>query len=395
MILPLGRKKLWIVIFFPLALVYLSFILLFLHRHTPFLVSSLSDFMERLALVNGGQLVYRDFSFEYPPLFFLVLLIESAAAGLFKFLPYPESILAIHLFLLLPIISTIYLILISGKRVLSAVFLLLLSAPLMGASFDLFAVVLSVAALLLASRKRYLFSLFLLSLASGIKIYPLIYLPFILLWTKSPKLNLKHLVFFSVCVAAPFVFVISYGGGEGIIGFFRVHLTRGIQNESVLATPYFLFSELFGSKREFYFRNGAYEISYGSIDWIIGLVGILAFATLYLNLFFKAVRRLFGRVREKISQEVIFDLSTCLTLFLLVSSKVLSVQFLLWFLLLVPFVSDGLFKKIYLPALLVGLLTTVGAGIITYYNQFTVIPIIIRNILLTFITYSSVKDLKL
>ena len=361
----------------------------------PFLVSSLSDFMERTPLVNSGQLVYRDFHFEYPPFFFLILFIESVVAGVFKFLPYPESILAAHLFLFLPIISTFYLISVPGRRIIPTVFLLLLSVPLMGASFDPFAVVFSVIALLLASRKKYLLSLLFLSIASGIKIYPLIYLPLILLHIKSFSLSLKFLVFFSVCAAAPFIFVISYGGGEGITDFFLFHLTRGIQNESVLATPYYLFSEIFGSKKEFYFRNGAYEISYGSTDWIVGLVGIFSFATLYLNLFFKAVRRLFRKFQGELDQEAIFDISVCLTLFLLVSSKVLSAQFLLWFLLLVPFISEGLFKKIYLPALVVTALTTVGASIITYYHQFTVIPIIIRNILLVFITYSSVKDLKL
>ncbi len=395
MISRLGKKKTLLFIFFPLVFIYFSLGLLLLHWSLPFQVSSIPDFIGRFALASGGQLAYRDFSFEYPPLFFFILLIESAAAGVFKFMPYPESVLAIHLFLFLPIVSTFYLVLVPEKRIISTIFLLLLTTPLMGASFDLFAVVLNVMALLLFSRKKYLLSLLLLSLASGIKIYPLIYLPLILLYIRSFSLSLKYFVFFSVCVALPFIFVISYGGGGGLLDFFRFHLARGIQSESVLASPYFLFSEIFGSKKEFYLRNGAYEISYGSLDWLISLVGILAFVSLCLNLFFRTGRRWLGRIQGEINREVLFDLCLCLTLFLLIFSKVLSIQFILWFLLLIPFVSDGLFKRIYLPALLVTILTTIGAGIITYYHQFTVVPIIIRNIILIFITYRSVLTSRL
>ena len=52
------------------------------------------------------------------------------------------------------------------------------------------------------------------------------------------------------------------------------------------------------------------------------------------------------------------------------------------------------YLNIYLPALLVTILITIGAGIILL-SQFTVVPIIIRNIILIFIIYCSVLTSRL
>lgn len=379
-----------IIILFPLITSLFSLFLFRLHDAWPFLVSSLHDFSERVTPnINRGLLPYRDFPFEYPPLFYAVIFLTNMISDIYK-IAGGEKLFAVHFFFLVPVIFTIYLILVPKEYIIKVSLIILVSLPLIGASFDFIATFLVVITLILFTRGFDGFSFLTLAVATGIKIYPIIYLPLLFLRWRSLRRNLLYLTFFSFLVVLPFLLVLGFNGSKGLVESFSYQFSRGIEYESIMAVPHFLLANFKLVPDIYYFRNFSYDISYGDLDRLLWFLGVIAFFVFYLSAVTRILRVLHSKERQySVDSTFLFDAAYTLTLVLLIFSKLLSAQFIIWPVLLLPFVSPALFRKSYRVILTVVILTIIETGITFRHQQFTSLPLIFRNIFLIIASVSA------
>lgn len=394
----MGLKKfvpLLIVIFSPIIISLFTLFIFYLHARWPFLVSSLRDFSERIIPnINKGLLPYRDFPFEYPPLFYGVIFLTNLISDIYR-VAGSEKLSAVHFFFLVPVMMTIYLTLVPKEYRVKTLLMILVSLPLTGASFDPIATLLVILALIFFTAGFDLLSFLTLAIASGIRVYPLVLLPLLFLRRRGLRKNLIYLGFFIFVMIVPFLFVISYGGLNGLIESFTYQLSRGIHYESIMATPHFILANLRLTPDIYFIRNLSYDISYGEIDKLIWLFGTVLFFILYLLIIIKIFREMWLQWgNDSFDRTFIFDAAYTLTLLLLIFSKLLSPQFIIWVVLLLPFTSPTIFKKSYRLILAVIALTVIETGIAFRHQQFTSLPLIFRNVLLIISTLSAWKFFK-
>ena len=208
-----------------------------------------------------------------------------------------------------------------------------------------------------------------------------------------------YLGVFLLVLLIPFALVLAYGGGSGIKEMLSYQTHRSIEYESVLATPYFLLS-LFGvNSGPYYWDQRSINVSYGgAADQFMTSTAFLIFLLLIIYLFCRIVRGVFRKVPLEWPREHIFDLALLITLLVLVLSKVLSPQFLTWFILLIPFTSQPMFKAVFRLTLLIVLLTITELSLqaSSFFNDDKLIfaaPLILRNILLIAVAIRAEKVL--
>lgn len=339
-----------------------------------FLVTSFGDYSMRfLPQLSLGRVPYRDFYFEYPPLFVLSFFWTNFLSGLFH-LP---DLLSINFFLSLPVFFTVYLWLVPPGRFVSAWFLLLFLFIPANSSFDYMTSVLVVLALLTAAHGRLTFSLLLLGLTIGHKIYPLVLLPFLILlasnrWKRITLFRLSLLL-----IAVPYVFFSAIGGLSGILDFLIYHLDRGITWEAVPALLYLVY-------RLAVQTHLPLELVYGRFDRIVSVGSGVIFFVLYWRL----LRLTLSLSRADRLRRELFNLSALAILALIVFSKILSPQYLLWYVLLLPFTDLKIYKMLYLPSLVILILTLIN---FLFYPRsphgessiwLSTTPLLVRNLIL-------------
>ena len=346
-----------------------------------FIVSSLGDFAGRIfPEIHQGKIPYRDFFFEYPPLFtfsFYWMNLLSKLSGM-------AGLLEVSFFISVPIFFTIYLLLLPKDRWVSAWWLLLfLFIPALS-SFDYMPAMIVTVALLLASHSKLTLSLTLLSVAVGWKIYPLVLLPFVILLGKTWRNRLFYLLFSTVLIIMPYVLFITWGGFKGLLDSYDFQMHRGVSWEAVPGIPYLVYFLMANPTGGTILQD---ESVYGRFNAPVVTVSSAAFLAVYFYLLKVAVKY---AVTVDLLRKEIFNLSTLVLLLLIVFSKLLSPQYLLWYILLLPFTSERIYRGLYLLSLSVPILTIIqfifypvsprGQGTPLLY----VPPLLARNLILCF-----------
>lgn len=364
------------------------------------LYGSLYSFFERIvSQVNLGLLPYRDYFFEYPPYFYLLLLLLTSGSFIFRSVGEDSSFYATQFFLAISVALSFYLSLVPKKMFIKTLLLVFLMIPLLSSSLDYFAVLACIASLLLALKNRGLLSVLVLSLGVGIKVYPIIYFPILLfLLAPSVKKLFIYTCTFLVSIVLPYLYVYLFGGFKGIKEFLAFHLQRGLEYESVLAVPYYLKSIFLGRFDMWGRANGSIEISYGhNIDALISFLGLVVGTVVFVYLL--KVLWCSGRILVN-SRELVFGFALALTLVVIVFGKVLSQQYLTWYLLLLPFANSKLIRKIYWQSVFVILATLLEVALVfssPIHNQhvfFVSIILIARNAFLVYITIRLLIELR-
>lgn len=184
------------------------------------------------------------------------------------------------------------------------------------ARFDLVPAALSLAALALHARERGLGSGLALGAGAIVKGWPLAHLPLYLLKSRSRYLVLAG---FAVPVVAGLVAVyLLFGEGPG--SAFSYHAERGLQIESLAATPFLVAAKL-GAQVNATFGSGSFNIEGTGVTLARGM----SQAALIVG--YLAVTVLLYKRRTGIDLGV-----TLITGWLVISSPVLSPQFLIWIL---------------------------------------------------------------
>ncbi len=281
-----------------------------LHNPYPIVTSDVSGiYRPWYEVLRSGTFPVDDVMWQYPPGAAGVLLLP----GLITPLSYTHAF-----FVLMVIADAVALVcLLRGRSPLGAG-LWVLAVPLLGpmilSRYDLFVTALAVAALkLLASRPRT--GGFVIGIAAADKVWP------VLLLLGAPRRRLVELGLYAVLGAG--AVVLGFAAAlPGAFDFLGAQHNRGIEIESVFATPFHLARDNGWS--------GEVRFNYGSIEFLgphVDLVARLSLAASGLCMVWLLYWRATAR---RWTEAMPYDAALTAVLLFVVTSRVLSPQYMVW-----------------------------------------------------------------
>jgi hypothetical protein len=188
--------------------------------------------------------------------------------------------------------------------------------PLVLTRFDLVPTFFALLALIVLSNRKirpYL-SGFLLGIGALVKLWPM------LLFVIYPKNTIKKA---STSFASTLVLVILFMStwSVGFTNFLNNQTSRGLQVESIAATP-FVLAKLFGANVEYPFRYGSLEVQAiyaNQIGFLLNLFTLIVFMTLFIL-----------NYQNKLNNLNLFDKALVIVIISIALSRVFSPQFWVW-----------------------------------------------------------------
>lgn len=246
----------------------------------------------------------------------------------------------------------------------AGVWVWLLGMPILGATpllrFDIAPTVIAIAALVVIHRRPAWFGA-LAGLGASIKVWPV----FVLFGEWDRRRLLRSVAVAAATVVA--VFVVAWLSFGDQTGFFANQNDRGLQIEAVAATPWQLEQIVTGNLPPIAQRYGTSEIGSSAGDVLAILLDIAAFLVLLGAAWWWWRRdRAIRSGREDLADEVLArDFVFTLVLLFLVTSRVLSPQFMVWMVGLAAVVLTAGATRLARPAwlVLVAVLLTFDLGV--------------------------------
>jgi uncharacterized membrane protein len=346
-----------------------------------------------------GQVPYSDFACEYPPLALLIFIIPAL---FFRSLsPYYIAFATeIFLFDLLAIALIVYIsrrLNISTARSLTVYtfFIAIVAGPIVIQRYDLVPAVLVLAALAALIKGKSNTAWAVLALGVMTKLYPLVIAPLFVIWHIMKRQYRQLVKGVTVFLAVIFVLAIPWViiDAPGFWGFISYHLERGLHAESLYGS-FVLIGQLLGLTQV----EGA--LSYGSYNLISPLADNISETSFYIMaVIFIALYLLFTFQLQK-RQDSITSLETpaaeteaallryasLAVIVFLLSSKVFSIQYMIWLCPLLPLLHIRRSNLIVILLLIAGVFTLyIYPFNYTPFTHFETLPVIImasRNLLL-------------
>jgi hypothetical protein len=330
-------------------------------------------YMEYTLEMHQGLVPYRDFSVEYPPGALVPFLVPGLFGGTSNFPTY-----ASHFGLLMAAcglaLAGFALLMRPGGRALAFVALSpALVGYMMETRFDLWPALLVAGAVAAFVHDRHKLGWFALALAISAKLYAFVLIPLVVVWTlrRCGRVELAKGVAISAATLAaifgPF-FALSPGGMWWSVWG---QLSRPIQIESLAAS----LVTTFAHPRTIESHHSTSIAGYGWLAGLSTIVELACLAALWIG---------FARGRVDEGRFVRYG-AACLVAFV-VFGKVLSPQYLIWFVPLVPLVAGlrGLIVSGLTAVAMIGTqfwVTAGGYGV--YIHRFEGAPVVLaRNLLL-------------
>lgn len=292
-------------------------------------------------------------TWQYPPGAAFLMLLPRLGPG-----TYGESFVAL---MLLFDLAGLVLLALLGRRAgnYTGVWVWLLGLPLLGTfpllRFDLVPTVIAIAALVAIHRRPHWFGA-LVGLGAAIKVWPIVLL--FGEWDRRRLIRAGGAALASIAL----VLVVSAIAFDDSTSFLGEQGDRGLQEEAVATAPWQVGEIVTGHPPDREIRYGAWEITADGSDLIASLLKWLSLATLgaaaawwwYRN---RAIRN--GRTGLE-GAAISLDFVFTVVLLLVVTSRVLSTQYMVWLLGLAAVVLTAGSARMARPAWLV-----VGATILT------------------------------
>lgn len=258
----------------------------------------------------------------------------------------------------------------------AGVWVWLLGMPLLGSlpvlRFDLVPTVIGVAALVVIHRRPSWFGA-LAGLGASVKVWPIV-----VLFGEWDRRRLLRAALAAIAVIA-LVFALSALAFGDQSGFLSEQSGRGLQVESVASTPWHLREVVTGEAPHSVLRYGAWEIDSDPADLVAGLLkwaALLALAA--AGVWWLARARAIRRGREDLTEPAVSrDFVFTVVLLLVVTSRVLSPQYMIWLLGLAAVVLTAGRTRLARPAWIV-----IGALILTTSVYNSPDSAIVRNLAL-------------
>jgi uncharacterized membrane protein len=285
--------------------------------------------------VLHGSLPYRDFSFEYPPFSLVFFILPRLATSTYEIYSvfYQLEVLIFDLI-------GLFLVYLIARRLGKAPWKLmtiytigiLAIGPIIANQFDIFPAVMTLAAIYFFWLGKHKTSWVFLALGTVTKIYPAVIAPIFLIYYLKNRQYRQMIsgliVFAAICLAVVIPFLIF--GSESIINLINYHSQRGIQLESTYSALLLLANKLGLLQVHWVFSYGSVNLTGPLADafakastYIMGLALIIAYWFIWKQM--KPGKSQFTRIGAY---------SLLVIVVLLVTSKVLSPQYLIW---LIPF----------------------------------------------------------
>jgi len=293
---------------------------------------------ERIA---GGLVPYRDFAFEYPPgalpaLVLPALVTDSLTAFRVVFAAEMALAGAIGVLLLAAGLGRLGTGVADRRIALSAVALLpLLLGGVILTRFDLVPAAIVAGAMLLLVTGRLRAGALVVGIGIAVKLYPLVLVPLvgIVAWRRGGRRELASVL---ALVAAPVLAVylpFLVAAPDGVLDSVGRQLGRPLQIESLGAGTLLAAHHVFGTSLEWASSSGSQNLTGTGADTLVVLQGIAQVAAVLLVWvsFWRGPAGSGRLVRHAAAAVVAF----------VALSKVLSPQFLVWLVLLVPLVVGG------------------------------------------------------
>jgi hypothetical protein len=192
----------------------------------------------------------------------------------------------------------------------------ILMGPLVLTRFDLVPTFFAILALIVLSNKkiRLYLSGFLLGIGALVKLWPM------LLFVIYPKNTIKKV---STSFISTLVLVILFMStwSVGFTNFLNNQTSRGLQVESIAATP-FVLAKLFGANVEYPFRYGSLEVQAlyaNQIGFLLNLFTLIVFMILFIL-----------NYQNKLNNLNLFDKALVIVMISIALSRVFSPQFWVW-----------------------------------------------------------------
>jgi len=285
------------------------------------------------AIVHGARVPYRDFSVEYPPGALPVFAAPSLVAGKGAFAPYRRGFET--LMLVCGAIAALIVGIASGGRVGAALLTGLAPlalGPVVLSRFDLWPALLSVAGLAAVLLDRRRLGSVLLGVAVAAKLYPGVLVPLAVAYVWRRHGRREGIVCAALAAAAaavfflPFVVVAPHGVWSSISG--QAH--RPLQIESIGASFLLAAHQLFGTALTQVASHGSDNLA-GHAPHVLATVQALVSPLVLLALWLSFAR-------GEATRERLIRYSAAAVCAFIVFSKVLSPQYLIWLIPLVPLV---------------------------------------------------------
>lgn len=340
-------KTRWLILIFGLINVVI-FMGLFgeLSRHFYLGTGELEHFWA-LKLLDG-QVPYRDFEVEYPPLVLLTFVIPALFSHnltVYTWLFAAET-LAMGLVAMVLVAALASRLGISVKKALIIYTLVLLAiGPLIIGRYDLLPAVFAIAALYFFITRRDKLAWAMLALGAAAKLYPIIIAPLFAIY------YLRHQqfgrLFQGVAVFAGVILVISipfiWISPDGFWYTISYHADRGLQSESTYASVLLMGKVLGITQVEGVFNFGSWNITSPLADTLARVspyIGVALLAAVY-GLYARALWRKANIRAAMLSLDPeparqMINYSSLAVLAFLLASKVFSPQFLIWLAPLLP-----------------------------------------------------------
>jgi hypothetical protein len=343
---------------FVLALIIIFFLIYQTYYKTPYSANSL--YFNYASKVFEGLVPYRDFNFEYPPLALLFFILPRLVAPTY---PLYAAIYQVEVlvFVLVGLFVFYKIALRMGTapwKMLSIYTVCILAVgPIAAQQYDIFPAILSLMAIYYFWTGKHKLSWGLLAAGTLVKVFPVVIAPiFLISYIRNRQYKLAWsgvITFAAICLVVVIPFFAL--GQEAVRSLISYHAERGLQIESVYSSILLAASQ-----------NGLIEVNlvfnFGSWNLTGNLADILAKLSTYLLIFFMVISYWFIYEQMKPGKDQFLRIgsySLLVTTVLLITSKVLSPQYLMW---LIPFVPL-IFNRWRYPILFV----FVVIGMLTYY----------------------------
>jgi uncharacterized membrane protein len=342
--------------------------------------------------IMQGSLPYRDFPLEYPPfsLFFFILPRLFAST----YIPYAvlfEIEVVVFVLIGLFVINDIARRLGRAPWKMLTVYTLAVLAmgPITGQQYDIFPAVLVLLAVYSFWRGKHEISWGLLALGTLAKIYPIVVAPlFLIYYIRNRQYRyiwsgLLAFLLISLVILLPFLILSPHS----LWGVYSYHDQRGIQLESTYSSFLLLADKLGLVAVHPTFGFGSWNVS-GSIE------NELATSSTFILILFLLLAYFYIYIRtrqEKIDVMQTGAFSLLAVLIVLITSKILSPQYLIWLIPLLPFVTGRWRYAVWTIFVVIGGLTYLifphyYSGLINF-DYPAVAALLARNILLILMTF--------
>lgn len=226
----------------------------------------------------------------------------------------------------------------SAENIVVFAAVLLFTGPIVFFRFEIFVGLLVVLSIYLFIRHKFNLSLIFLGFATLTKIYPIVLLPLLLFLTYQ-KRGLKAILFsflsYSGAILVPLfiymsIFQVSF---DDLLAGITFHTYKPISLETIWASLITLVVKIIGGQHV--------ELAGGWGVWGISpdIIGSNAFYNNFWLLPIGIIYAITFLKLKKISSEIILKISILLILALILFSKVLQPQYILWFIVLIPMLN--------------------------------------------------------